>query len=67
MANEPDQKVVISTNPGYAFDATSVEGVTFVVTEEGQETTREEAEAIRAEARSLGVQVHVRAVKEEQQ
>lgn len=65
MANEAEQ-VVISTDPGYVFNASgTVEGAP-VVNADGVEMTRELAEAIRAEARSLGVRVHVRTVKKEE-
>lgn len=64
---EPDQKVIIRTEPGYSFDASgTVEGAP-LVTADGVEVTREVAEAIRAEARSLDVKVTVRAVKDEEQ
>lgn len=66
MGETEPEKVVISTEPGYAFDASgTVEGAPTVV-EDGVEVTRELAERIRAEARSLGVTVRVRAVKKEE-
>lgn len=65
MGETDPEKVVISTELGYAFDASgTVEGAPVVVGD-GVEVTRELAEQIRAEARSLGVRVHVRAVKKE--
>lgn len=55
--------VEVSTDPGYAFEATDVEGAPRV-TDEGVVVSRELGELMRTSARAIGIRLHFSKVKE---
>jgi hypothetical protein len=64
VSEQQQEQVEVSTDLGYNFDATATVPGSPVITAEGVVVDKDVAEALRAEARSIGVRIHFSKVKE---